>query len=57
MIGLTKVENANADGLVHCISPHLRTLSLRTAWDERLVGMCADGASVNLGQSGGVVPK
>ena len=56
LIGLTKVENANADGLVNCIKSTFENFELPD-WNDRLVGMCADGASVNLGQSGGVVAK
>ena len=56
LISLSKVKHAHADGIVSCIESSFEQFKLPN-WDDMLVGMCADGASVNLGQSGGVVAK
>ena len=56
LVGLTAAESATADGVVNCLNSTFAKFKLPN-WNDQLVGMCADGASVNLGQIGGVVAK
>ena len=53
---LSEVSHAHADGIVDCIGTSMVQFGLEN-WKEKLVGFCADGANVNLGQTNGVVAK
>ena len=56
LVSLTEVSHAHADGLVDCINSAIEKFGIEN-WKVKLVGFCADGASVNLGQTGGVAAK
>ena len=56
LISLTEVSYAHADGVLECINSSMEKFGLQK-WRDKLVGFCADGASVNLGQVSGVVSK
>ncbi|KAL8572378.1 hypothetical protein ACOMHN_023147 [Nucella lapillus] len=56
LVSLTEVSYAHADGVLECINSSMVKFGLEN-WKDKLVGFCADGATVNLGQSNGVVAK
>ena len=56
LVCLSEVSHAHADGIVDCIGTSMVQFGLEN-WKEKLVGFCADGANVNLGQTNGVVAK
>lgn len=55
LVSLSEIKFGHSDGLIQCtedtFAPNLPN------WKEKLVGFCADGANVNLGQTSGVVAK
>ena len=53
-IGLCEIENANAEGLAKTITDCLDSCKVSN-WQDRLICMTVDGASVNIGKHNGLV--
>jgi len=56
IMGLRDISSADANGLQATITATFSELGI-TNFSRKLVGFCADGASVNFGVKGGLVPK
>ncbi|XP_077863556.1 E3 SUMO-protein ligase KIAA1586-like [Saccoglossus kowalevskii] len=56
LIGLVELEHAHADGIVAAIDKVFGSVGFED-YRNKLIGFCADGASVNMGETGGVRAK
>lgn len=56
LVALAEVQHTHVNGLVACLDRMFQSLAL-PKWKDMLVGLCVDGADVNLGQQHGVVSK
>lgn len=56
LVFVTVLSHAHADGVTDCIQSSVSKFGLDD-WKQKLVGFCAGGANVNMGQTAGVVAK
>ena len=56
MMSIAAVNHGHSDGLLVCLETLFKDFGLPD-WKQKVVGFCADGASVNLGQRNGVAAK